>query len=744
MSESTPQVVDEDTARFTSDSQLLSELGERLIGSPDIALAELIKNSYDADATKCNIWLEQDGDELIVKDDGHGMTEDEFLNFWMTVATSNRSRQPTSRYYDREVTGSKGVGRFAVRHLGLSLELQTVAYYEERDEHLRLVADFDWEEFEAGDGLQEMEIEYRLEAGATEAEEGTTLRMTKLRNNWTQDRLENVSSEVLDIVTAPYETNRSSIGGYENDDPGFNVYFSPPGEGSPLETPASEIYARYGARVELEIDDTQLQLDYEYRNGDNRSFEFDLEKNPLGEVSGEVRFFPDQRGLFSGMSKIDGRSVRSWLGDNGGVRILDKNFRVPPYGDQGNDWLSLSESQAIRERNWRSPFTTNLDLLGSLSSAEVEDAQLRLPRKRQVLGGIHVSSSRSENHKDPQSLTGLVPAMDRQGFIQNESFELLRDIVRGSLEIMAVLDFIEEVKNAEEEAGEAEDDLKQELEQQKKQVRERIDVTPSTADDLTDSLETVEKKVDEFKEKKEEERTALESMHLVGVVSAFMSHEMNTMLESVNKMLQEWESVPKEERDEDFNQRLKKTRRAYNDLDEHLGYSKRFMRGMEDGSASDFDIDAVISEVIQQFSSFTEPRHIKIHKEIPDNIQEPQINTSLYSGVLLNLYSNAIKAVLQVPALDNGRQIRFETENEHGWHYARVADTGIGLPEGQEDKIFEPLFSTTEVDVDGPLGRGTGLGLYVVQKVIEDEGGEISVVEAPEDYETCFEVKFEL
>lgn len=744
MSETATPVVEEGVAHFSSDSQLLSELGERLIGSPDIALAELIKNAYDADATRCNIWLEDNQSTLIVKDDGHGMAEQEFLEFWMTVATSNRTDQPVSKYYNREVTGSKGVGRFAVRHLGLALELETVAYYEERDEYLRLVADFDWEKFESGQGLQEMEIEYRLESGVSESDEGTTLRMSKLRADWTQDRLEDVSGEVLDIVAAPYESNRSRIGGRESEDPGFNVYFAPPGEGTPLESPASEIYSRYAARVQIEVDGNSLQLDYEYTEGDDRSYEFDIGEHSLGSITGEVRFFPDQRGLFSGMEKIDGRTVRSWLSDNGGVRILDKNFRVPPYGDSGNDWLDLSESQASRERKWRSPFTENLDLLGPLSSGEVAKAQLRLPRKRQVLGSINVSSSRNEDYNNPQASSGLVPAMDRQGFIETNSFDLLKDIVRGSLEILAVIDFQEEVKQAEKEARKAEKDVKSEIKSQKRKVTERVDISPSATDDIQQSFDAVEKKVEQYQEKKEEERTALESMHLLGVVSAFMSHEMNTMLSSVKMMLNSWEAVPDSERTPEFEERLEKTREAHEDLDEHLGYAKRFMRGLESGEASDFDVETVVSEVVDQFESFTGPRHVETLVDVPEEVQEPDINTSLYSGVLLNLYSNAIKAVLQVPALDDGRQILITVENSENVHVVRVADTGCGLPADQEDRIFEPLFSTSEVDVDGPLGRGTGLGLYVVEKVIEQEGGEISVKEPPSGYETCFEVKFNL
>src|SRR5579859_3405537 len=83
------------TTHFKADSALLRELGERLVGKPYIALAELIKNAYDADATRCVITLTNA--RIEVADDGHGMTEKEFLDYWMTVGTRHKQHSETSR-----------------------------------------------------------------------------------------------------------------------------------------------------------------------------------------------------------------------------------------------------------------------------------------------------------------------------------------------------------------------------------------------------------------------------------------------------------------------------------------------------------------------------------------------------------------------------------------------------------------------------------------------------------------------
>src|SRR5262245_12889800 len=81
--------------RFSVDSALLRELGERLVGKPHIALAELVKNSYDADATKVIIRFASNRIEII--DNGHGMDFDEFKNYWMRIGSPHKQKRPLSR-----------------------------------------------------------------------------------------------------------------------------------------------------------------------------------------------------------------------------------------------------------------------------------------------------------------------------------------------------------------------------------------------------------------------------------------------------------------------------------------------------------------------------------------------------------------------------------------------------------------------------------------------------------------------
>src|SRR6185503_19075479 len=89
---------------FSVDNQLLGELGERLVAKNYIALAELIKNAYDADAELVTVSLntsQSGGGEIVVVDVGQGMTADEVEKYWMRVATVNRVREPRSKRYGR-------------------------------------------------------------------------------------------------------------------------------------------------------------------------------------------------------------------------------------------------------------------------------------------------------------------------------------------------------------------------------------------------------------------------------------------------------------------------------------------------------------------------------------------------------------------------------------------------------------------------------------------------------------------
>ena len=180
------------TLPFTVDAELLRELGERLVGKPHIALAELIKNSYDADAANVMIKFLPDEDSIEVNDDGHGMTFEEFKNFWMRIGTTHKKAKQ-SKNLGRQLTGSKGVGRLAVQFLANKLTIITVPK-EGGDEWLE--AKVDWEEAVKARELTKVTVKCTLNQSYPPLRRGTSIILSELKDTWDIDSIRKLATEV--------------------------------------------------------------------------------------------------------------------------------------------------------------------------------------------------------------------------------------------------------------------------------------------------------------------------------------------------------------------------------------------------------------------------------------------------------------------------------------------------------------------------------------------------------------------
>mgnify|MGYP002623138309 CR=1 FL=1 len=135
-----------DNLKFRVSAELKNILGRDLITSPDIAILELVKNSYDAHATKVEITF--DKDYLCIADNGKGMTKDDLINKWLFVAYSAKSDGTEDKSYrskfKRHYAGAKGIGRMSCDRLARNLTLTTRSAEENKTEVLHV----DWSVFE--------------------------------------------------------------------------------------------------------------------------------------------------------------------------------------------------------------------------------------------------------------------------------------------------------------------------------------------------------------------------------------------------------------------------------------------------------------------------------------------------------------------------------------------------------------------------------------------------------------------
>ncbi len=134
-------------AHIRFSTQIIKRLGEELNPSVDQSILELVKNSYDADARKCTVELENitdTGGAIKIEDDGNGMNEKEIINGWLVLGESSKSIHKRTGL-GRIPAGSKGLGRLAALRMGHLAELQSVS---KKNKAFKYELEIDWDEFD--------------------------------------------------------------------------------------------------------------------------------------------------------------------------------------------------------------------------------------------------------------------------------------------------------------------------------------------------------------------------------------------------------------------------------------------------------------------------------------------------------------------------------------------------------------------------------------------------------------------
>ena len=138
---------DKENVRFSVDASHISRLGRELVGKKETAVSELVKNAYDADATKVTLTFsdaEMAGGTLTIDDDGHGMSREQLISGFMRLSTTDKIHNPYSPKYHRLRAGRKGIGRFAAQLLGKKLTIIT----QTKNANSALSVEIDWSNFE--------------------------------------------------------------------------------------------------------------------------------------------------------------------------------------------------------------------------------------------------------------------------------------------------------------------------------------------------------------------------------------------------------------------------------------------------------------------------------------------------------------------------------------------------------------------------------------------------------------------
>jgi signal transduction histidine kinase len=768
-------------AHFHISAALFEELGERLVSKPEIALAELIKNSYDADAITCTVRMSDDLVEVI--DNGHGLTEHEFLNNWMTVSSTNKAKTRHSRKYHRQMAGSKGVGRFSARFLGTILVVETTAHDAVSGGLMTLTATFDWVEISAKRDVSEISIVYTVEPAADGESTGMKLSIRKLRQNVADLPVTKVRTDVLRLVRADGGLEQPAFGNNQSQaqsDPGFQVSF-PQGdsEDGAQENLAASILEKYVARARVSVSESgKVDFRIYWKGAENpvekRIFQLEelaksysskfLSVQPgnkdarglpealrgidyLPLASGfnspiflDLRFFPSRQGTFSGLT-VNGKDAMRWVKERSGVAVVDNGFAMPAYADENSDWLAIEASKASNERNWQSIFTPSFYPMDPTAKKSPGlNPMLALPRMSQLIGRVHVATRKvpADTNSDDD---WLQPNMDREQLRENGAYRLLWHLVRFTVEALAHFDRTFRLKEEERKDEEARKSARSGLASAIAQISSSPEINTEHKRAMLRQLQEVEQQFSIAEEYDKSVRMSLELMSMMGVMAGFMTHEFDKILESIHNVgstLQRL-AVDHPELADDAALVL----RNEVTLAQQAEYMRLYVGASRNITVTPFKAKSQVIAAMRTLTALAEEHGIEVEIDIDNKLPGPAVPLAAYHGVVINLVSNAMKALVARVSSDN-RKIKVYAVNDDSKHVLVCADNGIGIPEYLQDRIWDPLFTTTEGQNDqNPLNSGLGLGLPVVKRVVDGVGGKIELMKKPPPgFVTAFRVAF--
>lgn len=365
-----------ETASFKTNVLIKNIIGKELINDDNVAVMELVKNSYDAGASKVEIEFKNifNGDEsstlgiedisnktsqIIIRDDGKGMSKDDILNKWLNIAYSSKKTEQTQN--DRYQAGNKGVGRFSCDRLGEFLNIYT-RIQNQNIIHLQI----NWKDFELIDQIntqiQDIPInirelnntEFKEASGFDIFEQGTILQILKLNTIWAEIEDDSLFPKVnkSKLLKLKNSLERLINPNQSYDEKSFKIYLKAV---DLLEDNKLVYHEKFNGQVINQIfDKLDFKTTYiesfitedgskivtELKDRNKTVFRL-IEKNNEFPLLKDVKITlyylnPYAKAYFKKQTGV--RSVAF-----GSIFLFINGFRISPYGDTDNDWLGLEQ-----------------------------------------------------------------------------------------------------------------------------------------------------------------------------------------------------------------------------------------------------------------------------------------------------------------------------------------------------------------------------------------------------------------
>ena len=742
------------SATFTVDAALLRELGDRLIGRSYIAVAELVKNSYDADASECRI--EFGNDRIVVADDGHGMTEREFRDHWMRLGTTHKTLKKESRSLHRSMTGSKGLGRLSVQFLADTMTLESIS---DAEPSHHLYATVDWTHIRQGTNLDTVNVQWDMRSGMlpfpSGGQNGTRIILNGLRFQWNADDIEGLGQEVW-LLQPPFKRTDepSEVRTAEN----FHVTVDAPNierakdaffkmRNALLENWKAKIYGTLedGRAAAATTVTVALKEGYPHATEKENTFRehltlpLDLGRRRSGtkshpmvdRVSFEILVFKPERKQAGG---IPVRQMREYLRRFGNVSVYDGGFRLPYYG-ASQDWLDIATDQG-RRLGTSDLLPTRL----SVDSRYLED----LPAPGRILGSVEIDTNHErtvaeDRRAPPRQWLQIQPGRDR--LAENVALEQLRDLVRFSLDFYASRFRLLSARSAEKRR--AKEPPSRVLSRAVAVLESsRRDIPSSAYQEVRRELTAARKMAANEEERLDRRAVLLAPLATAGMTALALNHELAREVVLLKRARSELQTMA-------VTSEAPELARVSDDI---ASVARRFdavrqlfdpLLAGEDRDATDrLRVGGVARQVVRAFAPVM-GRVTFDTGAVPDELRFPVGSFAEWNAVLQNLLTNAWNAMLDtdraVVVLEGGRG-----PGTREW--LRVSDTGVGLDVslGESAMLFEAFERRLRIrDQNRSISMGgQGLGLAIVRMIARRRGAEVAFVEPKQGLSTTLEISW--
>lgn len=722
-------------------ARLITMLGDQLIKNEKIALIELIKNSYDADAAWIKVSFHNfgnnyeinDNSSVIIEDDGNGMNRDILVSHWLNPATpvklkSKAINKKTQK--GRIVQGEKGIGRFAIFKLGKKIRITTrrqlqdsTGKFIDSGEDKEYVLSYDFSKYDADflseDGvdkeillenlkvtLDESEpkqiVPYIVRIGVTDLLRkpyGTRIEITDLKTRWSEKMVSSVISEVAkmqpiftdekssDFLIGFYkdETLLSSQEKYKekllkimNEKAVFKL------KNGWFDSNSDEITFKLNDRIQkLNLRDAEIagMRQYSYIDELLKSGE----RIECGSFGFEYYFF-DFNAHIEAQTKYCLDKDEKELIKNHRTYVYRDGIRVMPYGDPEDDWLKIDvERGTVRANEYLS--------------------------NDQVIGCIYITQEGNKKLKDKTNREGLL----EDGHALSD-FICINQLILGYIRKTVYARYLIE-KEKKEEFDRIKKGTPDTLIEQAKKKYANDENTLKFLADFESSYKKEKKVFDQRIHR-------MENLAATGLAIETASHDVNIFMkrsiDCIDSLINYCSFTTGTLNREEIINQITQLRGNLSIIATQLKDIQTLFPSAK-LKTKNINVRNIVEKIYNLYRSQIEKNNIKVDIISTKNPLIAKTTDAVLLQVFINLFDNSLYWLKCMP---NDRNILISIDGDT--NRVIFSDNGPGINKEDKDYIFEAFYS-------GKGEEGKGLGLYIARQLLDRYEYTIDLAEFKDD-----------